>query len=651
MKKILGIDTGGTYTDAALLDASSKHILFKSKTPTTKQKLPICIERTFERIPKEYIPEISVVCLSTTLATNAIVENQGCKEGLILIGKRPKGMMPTDRYVLAEGLFDIKGRQKTPVNLEQIDDIIENFKDKVDAIAISGYASIRNPEHEMLIAERVRNRLNIPIVCAHELTSTLGFYERTVTADLNARLIPLLCGLIDSVLLVMERLHMNAPLMIVKGDGSLMTASCAKRKPIETVLSGPASSVMGGMFLSGCKDAFVIDIGGTTTDIANVRNGSLKIRDEGARVGKWYTHVRAAEIFTAGLGGDSRIFLNGKKEIQIGPQKSVPYCMAAEKHPRLIGELAKIYFDDSYRHFCHHDDEAFVLIKKYHKLPYTNDEELIIEILRYEPHTLHFLENHIHMPDLLTVLEKLVQEGVIARISLTPTDILHSEGVYNQWDPRISEIATAITAACLGVTRTVLAEMVLEKITEMLNCNLIQAAMYFDHKDFDVQNDPAVNYFLNNLYFHRDSQALQASYHINKKIVAIGAPSPVLTSALAEKMETEVIIPENAEVANAIGAAVGRSVEKIEILIRMDSVSGRYVAFAPNERKDFETLEEATNFSSEAGCLCIRNLSEERAFNLDVRFKDIRTNDQSDGSEHFIERIVIVRADFGNTFE
>ncbi len=648
MKKILGIDTGGTYTDSVILEAGTKNLLYKAKTPTTKNNLRHCIETCFEEIPPDLLQDISMVCLSTTLATNAIVENHGCKEGLILIGKRPKGMMPTSRYAIVEGLCDIMGRMKHPLNKEEIIETIEKFRDKVDAIAVSGYASIRNPAHESYIAEMVRERLNIPVVCAHELTTTLGYYERTVTADLNARLIPLVCNLIDSVKHVMERLLINAPLMIVKGDGSLMTDACARSKPIETILSGPAASVMGGIYLSGLKDAFVMDIGGTTTDIANVVKGQLAIRNEGAKVGKWYTQVRAAEVFTAGLGGDSRILTDGNQQIQIGPEKSIPYCMASKDYPELLCELGEIYISDAYRHFRYHDEEAYVLIKKYRKLAYTKDEEIIIEILRSSPHTLYYLETHIQVTNLREIISDLLQEGVIGRISLTPTDVLHCSGEYRKWPFRISELATAIAADQTGMTIQEYIDAVRQRITQLLNCDAIQAAMYFDHQGFDIPNDPAADYFINYLYFEHRSSVLTASYHLEKPIVAIGASAAAWTKELSGAMDTKVMIPKHAEVANAVGAAVGKSVEKIEILIRRDSVNGNFIVYSPIQRCSFETLDEAAQYARESGNVCIERMAESRDFKVSVKEEDTEIEDVTNGNMTFVERVVTVRADFYN---
>ena len=111
------------------------------------------------------------------------------------------------------------------------------------------------------------------------------------------------------------------------------------KRQVETILSGPAASVIGGLALTGQKDGIVVDMGGTTTDIAEVSGGSVKIRREGANVGGWLTRVQAAEISTFGIGGDSRICLDRHGEIQIGPEKVIPLCVAGAQWPELIHEV------------------------------------------------------------------------------------------------------------------------------------------------------------------------------------------------------------------------------------------------------------------------------------------------------------------------
>ena len=128
---------------------------------------------------------------------------------------------------------------------------MNSIKNKVDSIAITSYLSVRNPEHELILKDLASKILNLPVVCGHELSSSLGFNERTITSVMNARLIPIIKELISSMKSAMVEYDINAPLMIVKGDGSLMNDEIAVERPVETVLSGPAASMIGAKTLTG----------------------------------------------------------------------------------------------------------------------------------------------------------------------------------------------------------------------------------------------------------------------------------------------------------------------------------------------------------------------------------------------------------------
>ena len=343
MPIILGIDTGGTYTDGVIIDGDSLRgrVLRKAKAFTTKDNLTIGIRNCIAGLNYDAYKKINLVSLSTTLATNAIVEGKGCEVGLLLIGQVPDGRLPVEHYQLLQGRYDIRGKLLSNLQEDQCRQSIENLNGKVDAVAISGYASVRNPGHELTVKKIVREILNVPVVCAHELTGSLGFYDRTVTAVLNARLIPIISELIGAVKTVLSEKNIKASVMIVKGDGSLMEASFAQERPIETILSGPAASVTGGMFLTGADNAIVFDMGGTTTDIANIESGKVKIQKDGAKVGGWLTRVHSAQIYTYGVGGDSYLQLTSEGKLTVGPQKVYPLCIAGETYPHLAAELQK----------------------------------------------------------------------------------------------------------------------------------------------------------------------------------------------------------------------------------------------------------------------------------------------------------------------
>lgn len=646
MNTILGLDAGGTYTDCVIVAAEGHQVLHKAKTLTTKNDLTQCLEASFAGLPLELLPGISLVCLSTTLATNAIVEGRGCKEGLILIGSRPAGRLPTPRHALVQGRFDIKGRLVEHLDPAQVLDAVESFRNQVEAIAVSGYASVRSPEHELFVKAVIEDRLGIPVACAHELTSQLGYHERTVTAVLNAKLIPLVCDLMDSVKSVMARYGVKAPLMMVRGDGTLMPEGRARSKPIETILSGPAASAIGAVHLSGRLDSLVLDIGGTTTDVANIAAGRLSIRSEGARVGGWSTQVRAAEVFTVGLGGDSRIFLDSDKSLRIGPVKSVSYAMAGARYPQLVDELERIWSERAHLGFRYADHEAFAWVKKDGQSAYTAQESAILEVLREAPHTLHHLLQAVKPPGLRATLAELIQFGVVERISLTPTDIWHISGEYRPWDVRAAELALRIAAEQRGVSGPELIGQIQRMLRDRLDVATIRAAMYVDGQASDIDAGGAADYFVNRLSFKPDSQLLRASYRLLKPVVGIGAPAATWLAGGPDDSLFRAEVPEHAEVANAIGAAVAHAVENVEVLIRQDTVTGKYLVFSPTGRTALATLEEATSYGLASGKEFVTSLAGGTSYQLESQVDDFEIVSLDQDQKLFVERVITLSVRF-----
>lgn len=174
-------------------------------------------------------------------------------------------------------------------------------------MAVSGLMSVRNSKHELDVKKVIRQKYDIPIICAHELVNSLGFYERTVTAVLNARLLPIITEFLDAVNDAVTSEGINAPIYVVKGNGNLASFHSVRKKPIETILSGPAASVMGALYLTNKQDAVIVDMGGTTTDSSYVMKNRLKLSSCGAKIGKWQTKVSSAQLYTYGLGGDTEI--------------------------------------------------------------------------------------------------------------------------------------------------------------------------------------------------------------------------------------------------------------------------------------------------------------------------------------------------------
>lgn len=327
MTYILGIDTGGTYTDSVIIDSESGCVIAKAKAFTTHEDLSIGINNSISSLAfNDFGSSIARVAISTTLATNAVVEGKGHKTGLILIGRELEEATPAFCTYVAGGRINTKGREICPMNPDEITEAIRLFKTQgIEAIAVCGFLSVKNPIHEIETENIIKRTCDMPVVCSHKIISDLGFFERTVTAVLNAGLMPVMKKFITSIKSVLENHGVKAQPYIVKCDGSIVSIDSVWKTPIETILSGPVASVIGAMYLTGLKNAIIADMGGTTTDTALVKDNSVNMSVKGAKVGNWKTMIKSVDISTLGLGGDSRIDYAGGAFI-VGPGRVLPAC-------------------------------------------------------------------------------------------------------------------------------------------------------------------------------------------------------------------------------------------------------------------------------------------------------------------------------------
>ncbi|MBO5519471.1 MAG: hydantoinase/oxoprolinase family protein, partial [Candidatus Methanomethylophilus sp.] len=443
----LGIDTGGTYTDTVIVDLETGKSICSNKALTTRDNLSVGIRESLEGLDRSLLAKISLTSLSSTLATNSVVEGKGCKVGLVCIGKKYLETSLPDVYAEIDGKFSMSGEEEVRLDTGSAKQVLEGMKGKVDAVVVSGYLSVRNPSHEERVAAMAARILDLPVVCGHELTSKLGFEVRTTTAVMNARLIPIIRELLDSVIAVMKDLGISSPLMVVKGDGAVMKAETAIMRPVETILSGPASSLVGAKALSGTNDAVVIDIGGTTTDIGILKNGFPRIEPEGARISGRRTRVMAADISTFGIGGDSRILVNGK-EIMLTAVRVIPLCIAASKWPSVksaIEGLASVTDDRPREDYdpedVVQDTEFFILAHPRFTDELPEHDRMLLEALRKGPRRIADLCREFGLPAHAFSVAELERRGYVTRIGMTPTDLLHAEGSYTEYDTETSLVA------------------------------------------------------------------------------------------------------------------------------------------------------------------------------------------------------------------
>ena len=598
MSLVLGIDTGGTYTDGVVVDRTDKSIIAKAKSLTTRDDLSRGIIDCINRMQFDDFSKITVVSLSTTLATNAIVEDRGCEVGVLMIGFEPKDDLPVKEVRIINGGHNVKGKEKMPFDEAAAREAIESMRGKVDAIAVSSYLSVRNPEHELRAQKLITEILDLPVVCAHHLTRSLGMHERTVTAVLNARLIPIIKELLVSVQKVLDEKKITAAVMIVKGDGSLMGEDQAKDKPIETLLSGPASSIIGATFLSGEDSALVLDMGGTTTDIAIIKNGVPRIDDRGAKVGGWLTRVEAAAINTFGLGGDSYIQLDMARRFAVGPQRVYPFCLVATQYPYLIDELLSVNLPYSYLLLHNQVTDCFMVLNEHVTTTLTEKEQQIVDLLRDGPHSYFYISQQLHIDLNILNLNRLVVLGVLGRISVTPTDILHARGDYSQWDNHAAEVAVTLLAKRFKMEFKQFIDYAVDKITDELSYTCLQSLSDYEGNEFDMKGDVA-SFFMRKQLHSDDSDFLVCKLSPRIPVIGIGAPVAAWLPPMAEKLNARLVIPENPEVANAIGSATGRVMESVKILIHPGDYSVGYVLHSSWEMKDFDDLEAAVAYGKE----------------------------------------------------
>jgi N-methylhydantoinase A/oxoprolinase/acetone carboxylase beta subunit len=607
----LGIDTGGTFTDGVIFDLDHKKVEATTKVETTRHNLTLAINRCLDNLAVALaaekgrqlnLDEIRMVSLSTTLATNAIVEGQGAEVGLIQIGFEPGKGLPTPYFANVPGGCTIKGRIREEVDLEATKAAIMEMKDHVDAFAVSGYLSIRNPVQEMQVADLIRKLTGYPVVAAHQLSSDLGMQERTVTAVLNARLMPLITDLMDSVKQGMERLNISAPLMVVRGDGSLISEKKARDKPIETILSGPAASIIGALTLTGIQEGIVIDMGGTTTDVAVLRDGRPSLNIEGAEVGGWLTRVKAAEITTIGLGGDSLIQVSKNSELTVGPQRVFPLCWIATQYPYLCQELESI---DPIDYESTETQPATILnyIRDPLNLKLTKTEEQILDLIREGPHTLHYIGKKLHKEVDLLPWRRLVGVASVHRAMLTPTDILHVKGSLNLWDNRAAELGAAMLAKRYRVNIEEFAEAVMEEIIYKLAALTLDRLLAEEGARFSLTAEKGGDYLLKKMLgVKKAAENRQVSFtaSLDYPMVAVGAPVDAYFPELADRLQAKLFMPQYAEVANAVGTVSGKSVERATILVKPGE-GGGFLVHTPRQREFFMIFEEAIEYACKEG--------------------------------------------------
>lgn len=326
---IIGLDVGGTHTDAVLLGYNgNRGIIREIKVLTDHSDLFNTVLEGLEKVTEGVDPkEITRAVLSTTLTTNAIVQHKTPEVGMIVSGGPgidPELFRTNKYYFSVSGSVDHRGREVEPVNRDEILNIADILKKEgIRNVGIVSKFSVRNPDHELKLYETIKDSFG-KIFLGHQVSGNLNFPRRIATTYLNTTVHQIHKKFFEAVRMSLEKKGLSIPINILKADGGTMNFDSSINFPGKTVLSGPAASVMGSIaFAPGEQDSLVLDIGGTTTDMAVLVNGVPVLNPLGITLGDYKTLIRSLETHSIGIGGDSVVRVEDGR-LKIGPDRTGP---------------------------------------------------------------------------------------------------------------------------------------------------------------------------------------------------------------------------------------------------------------------------------------------------------------------------------------
>ena len=610
MSYYLGVDTGGTYTDAVILDAASDRVIGKAKALTTRHDLSVGIGGAVDAALAAAglaPPKVSLVSLSTTLATNALVEGQGGRVALIAIGFDADDLgragladaLKGDPVIRIAGGHSHAGAEIAPLDLAALTAGLAELGGDVMGFAVAARFATRNPAHEVAARAAIRAATGRPVTCSHELSAQLNGPKRALTAVLNARLIGMIDRLVAACERHLARIGITAPLMAVRGDGALISAAVVRERPIETILSGPAASIVGARWLTGARDALVSDIGGTTTDVALLRDGVPLIDPQGARVGGFRTMVEAVAMRTTGLGGDSEVHVLGEGlhgGLRLGPRRLVPVSLLAADHgPMVHAALDRALASDAVGEF----DGRFAL-----RVGGTDAAQLS-GLTPREAAVLARIDLPVPLAQVLTsrlevaALERLVARGIVMVAGVTPSDASHALGRLATWDAIAARKAMDLAARRrngsgerVAADGQVLAQAVIDQLTAQTVDCLLEAAFAEDAAFGGHAPETLARHRLTMAGLDRHKGVVEMSLRLGVPVIGLGASAPAYYGAVGARLGCEMVLPEHAGVANAIGAVVGQVSQRVTGLVTSPG-EGRFAAHFPQGVKVFASREAA----------------------------------------------------------
>nr|WP_309502503.1 hydantoinase/oxoprolinase family protein [uncultured Roseovarius sp.] len=606
MAILLGVDTGGTYTDAVLLRDETE-VIASAKALTTRHDLAIGIGAAVANVLEASgtTPgDIALASLSTTLATNALVEGQGGRVGLVYIGFREQDLdahglrdaLGGDPAIFLNGGHNHAGGEAQALDRDALLAWLQSDHG-VSAYAVAAQFATRNPAHELAAAEMIAEITGRPVSCSHHLSAKLNGPKRALTALLNARLIGMIARLINDAEGKLAQLGITAPLMVVRGDGALISAEQARMRPIETILSGPAASIVGASWLTNVTQALVSDIGGTTTDVAVLRDGRPMIDPGGAQVGPWRTMVEAVAMRTTGLGGDSEVQVIDEGltgGVTLGPRRVLPVSLIGHEAPEIVHRT----LDAQLRNTTPGEHDG-VFVRAVPGIDAAGLTERDAGFLARIGDAVHPVGAILRTRMEQQALRRLVTRGLVQVSGVTPSDASHVLGRVDAWDTEAAEKALTLMSRKrtgsgnqLAGGAQELAEMIVNRLTYQTVLVLLETAFAEEDHPFGPSPEQLARHVLTARGMDGYRGLVRLDAGLNVPVVGLGASVGTYYPAVGERLGCDMILPEHADVANAIGAVVGRVMIRRSGTVTSPS-EGLYRVHLGSDPQDFTSAEEA----------------------------------------------------------
>nr|WP_325197057.1 hydantoinase/oxoprolinase family protein [uncultured Oscillibacter sp.] len=598
MKLAIGIDTGGTCTDAVLYDFDSGQILSHNKALTTHDDLTRGILAALDGLDIVLCRQASVAGLSTTLATNACVEGKIRRTRLLLMGIDRRGI---ERFGADYGFTDPDDIRYLPCRTTITGQILEEpdwdflrthakeWFSGVEGCAVCEIYGMRNGGVlEQTAARIVEAETGLPVVCASALFGGLSSLERAASAVLNAGLLPVTREFLDAVRKAFQTRGIGAEIFIVRSDSSLMGLQYSAEHAVETLLSGPAASALGGSALTGQQNAVIVDMGGTTTDVALIEAGVPLLSEDGIRVGKWKTLVSGLSSASFALGGDSAVRWDNQGVLSLGPDRMIPLCVLAEAHPGIVPVLRAQVRDVPAHSIPLHE---FLTLNRtdWAGLELSESDRRLCRALEAGPLSVQQAADAAGVDKYQLRTGALEQAGVLLRAGLTPTDVMHVKGDYTRYNRDASILAVRFAAASVHMEPEAFCGAVYECISREIFCAVSQMLLEHASPYYHAHGlDAGMRELLRLQWKNRmpgGSSMLHYCFRSPAALVGIGGPTHLFLPAAAQALDAVCVIPDCASVANAVGAVTGQMTDSVSAEVRPHGLSPE-----DSQQMDYEVL-------------------------------------------------------------